>query len=134
MHASMYSRTVKGDSHIHLPSISMHHHTQKRQPHVWMTHITHLSPTWCSTDIQRGAQNNSPAVVSYYMHTIKGKKQNKTRRYSELRCIYDFPIKLVLGTRPSAARDWGRHTAPLFPKRTEQNVQPRQDAAGARQH
>ena len=28
-------------------------------------------PTWCSTDIQRGAQQNSPAVVSYYTHTIR---------------------------------------------------------------
>ena len=46
---------------------------------------------------------------------LKGKKQDKTRRCNELRCMYDFPIKLVLGTTPSAARDWGRHTAPLFP-------------------
>ena len=122
-HTSIYT------IHLYAP-----HHTQKRQLHVWMPHITHLSPTWCSTDIQRGAQQNTPAVVSYYTYTIKGKKQNKTRRCSELRCMYDFPIKLVLGTTPSAARDWGRHTAPLFPERTEQNVQPRQDAAGARQH
>ena len=28
-------------------------------------------PTWCSTDIQREAQQNSPAVVSYYTHTIR---------------------------------------------------------------
>ena len=39
----------------------------------------------------------------YNLYRSKKTKQNKTRRCSELRCMYDFPIKLVLGTTPSAA-------------------------------
>ena len=36
-----------------------------------MKHYRVAWPTWCSTDIQRGTQQNSPAVVSYYTHTIR---------------------------------------------------------------
>ena len=45
-----------------------------RQAYSWYRTSKHYRvawPTWCSTDIQRGAQQNSPAVVSYYTHTIK---------------------------------------------------------------
>ena len=45
-----------------------------RQAYSWYRTSKHYRvawPTWCSTGIQRGAQQDSPAVVSYYTHTIR---------------------------------------------------------------